>query len=101
MEPKSIKNHQNWWLGALLDHLWDISEPKEVPGSILGRFCEQFGVHFGSFLDLILIFFWDVVLIQFFIDCLSILDLFLSYFWSLFCRTKYHIPKHANVRIVW
>ena len=100
MERKSTKNHQNWWSRTLLDHLWHISEPKVVPGSILGRFWEQFGVHFGTFLDLILICFLDVVLIQFLIDFWSILDLIWSYFWSLFCRKNDQIPKHANVRIV-
>ncbi len=48
MEPKSIKNHENGWLEALLDHLWHIHGPKVVPASILGRFGEAFCLHFGG-----------------------------------------------------
>ena len=52
MEPTSIKNHENRWLEALLDHLWHISGSKVVPGLILGRFGEAFWLHFGGIEDL-------------------------------------------------
>ncbi len=72
MESKSTNNQQNRWLGGFLEHLWHISEPKAVPGSILGRFWEESGLHvrviFGSNFDMFLDLFFDPMFDLFLID---------------------------------
>ena len=66
-----------------MDHLWHNSEPKVVPGSILGRFWEQFGVHFGvifgSNFDMFFGFVFDPIFDRFLIDFRPNLDLFLEF----------------------